>query len=575
MRSYRISRGIERVQIKFVFLGVFMAILVGVFFNLFLPFIIGNARLTFLGPIMAGTIFIVFLTYAIVKHRLMDIRFVLRRWSVTFSSWATIILIISLIKYLYFHFSPIIIYGADYLFIILGIILYPALSSRYYRFANKYFFASLYDPQQVIAELSDKLSNTLRLKDIFRYISSTIVKSFHCREIIIFNFNKKSRRYIVQYGRGSGKSRQKSFLEEPGFYTNVIKPNRIIIIDDLKEGSYLKYRKTIDFFRGYKVEILVPLKLKDKIIGLIALGYKESKDSYNDQDLGVLEIIGGQSAIAIDNALHYEEIKNFSKKLEKEVTDATKELRIANKKLKQLDVAKSEFVSIASHQLRTPLTIIKGYISMMLDGSFGRMSKILKESLIKVYISNERLIQLVENLLNISRIESGRLTFRYEVMQLEKIINSVVEELSSTAKQKGLKLKYNASKKLLPQIKIDSEKIRQVVLNLVDNAIKYTKSGYIDICLRQIDDDLFFCASDSGMGIANKDLLGLFDKFTRGADTSLVHTEGTGLGLYVAKQMIVAHKGKIWAESDGPGRGSKFCFTLPINLVKTKNNLAK
>ena len=186
------------------------------------------------------------------------------------------------------------------------------------------------------------------------------------------------------------------------------------------------------------------------------------------------------------------------------------------------------------------------------------------KSLEKVFVSNERLIQLVEDLLNISRIESGRLDLKFKPSDLSQLAQSVVEELSGNAKKKGLVLEYKPPLKPLPLIKMDEEKIRQVVMNLVDNAIKYTKQGKIIVSLEQLKNNLKFSVADSGMGIKSDDMVNLFKKFSRGTGTFLVHTEGTGLGLYVARMMIEAHKGNIWAESDGVGKGSKFCFELPI-----------
>jgi signal transduction histidine kinase len=201
---------------------------------------------------------------------------------------------------------------------------------------------------------------------------------------------------------------------------------------------------------------------------------------------------------------------------------------------------------------------------MILEGNFGELDMAKQESLEKVYQSNERLIQLVENLLNISRIESGRLQFNYEIMRFEELADSVMDELSQYAKKKGLKLIYKKPKKKLPKVRIDEEKLRQVVMNLVDNAIKYTKKGTVTVTLKLNKKNIDFCVSDSGMGISPTDLPNLFKKFSRGTGTSVVHTEGTGLGLYVADQMIKYHKGKVWAESNGINKGSKFCFLLPI-----------
>ena len=201
---------------------------------------------------------------------------------------------------------------------------------------------------------------------------------------------------------------------------------------------------------------------------------------------------------------------------------------------------------------------------MMLEGDFGEFTLEGRDSLEKVYESNERLIQLVENLLNISRIESGRLQFDFKKLQLETLVKSVIEELSRSIIKKGLRFNYHKPAKPLPLARIDEEKIRQVVMNLIDNAVKYTKQGSITVKLAQTKNSVQFCVTDTGMGMSEEDQANLFKKFSRGAGTSLVHTEGTGLGLYVAKSMILAHQGKIWAESPGKDRGSKFCFELPL-----------
>ncbi|MFA4941793.1 MAG: ATP-binding protein, partial [Patescibacteria group bacterium] len=363
---------------------------------------------------------------------------------------------------------------------------------------------------------------------------------------------------------GFNLEKQRKFLENKDLHEMFIDRNEPIVVEEVKHTFYNRKTKgMIDLLEKLNVDILIPLNVKDKTIGLMVLGSKESGDMYNDEDLRVLKIVSAQAAMAIENALLYGETLNFNIKLKKEIEKATEELRRANEELKKLDQAKSDFISIASHQLRTPLTVIKGYISMILENNFGKVEGSIRDPLVKVYESGERLIRLVENLLNISRIESGRLQFSYEVMPLEKIVDSVVGELSGYAAKKGLKLEYAKDEKL-PSIKIDEEKIRQVVMNLIDNAIKYTKRGKILVSLKKEKNNIQFCVADNGMGISKEDLPNLFKKFSRGANTSTVHTEGTGLGLYVAKEMIDAHNGKIWAESKGKGKGSKFCFEIPI-----------
>jgi len=255
--------------------------------------------------------------------------------------------------------------------------------------------------------------------------------------------------------------------------------------------------------------------------------------------------------------------RSLIRSVKKEVAQK-EELEIVNAELVKLDQAKSEFISIASHQLRTPLTVIKGYVSMILDGNFGALTNKLKEPLDKVFLSNQRLINLVEDLLNVSRIESGRLQVILENRQLEDLVASVYEELKAHAAKKGLKFSYNKPETKLPMVRMDEEKMRQVIINLVDNSIKYTPKGSVTVSLKLQANNVLFCVSDSGLGVKPEDMPNLFKKFSRGTGMSLVHTDGTGLGLYVVRQIVELHGGHAWVESDGEYKGSKFYFDMPF-----------
>ncbi|MFA6594124.1 MAG: HAMP domain-containing sensor histidine kinase [Candidatus Buchananbacteria bacterium] len=256
-------------------------------------------------------------------------------------------------------------------------------------------------------------------------------------------------------------------------------------------------------------------------------------------------------------------LEELTKSLEQRVKKATAKLEATNKELQRLDDAKSEFLSIASHQLRTPTTIIKGYVSMMQEGNFGKVPKILKDNLDKVFIATERLLNLIENLLDISRIEAGRLEFDIKPADLAKIADELKEEFKAKATAKGLKLNVYYSKDL-PDVSTDSAKIKEVASNLVDNAVKYTKAGEISLDLHQEGSSVVFSVADTGSGITAGDVGRLFNKFVRGQGMSTIHPEGTGLGLYFARVVIENLGGRIWAESPGKGRGSKFSFSLPL-----------
>jgi len=564
VKTFKFYKGLQlaflKQQAKYVFIGFLFLFSIGPI--AYLPaYGIGIYPFAYI----SGVVFTIILAYAIVVHRLMDIKLVMRRYSVWLVSLSSIIILATIVKYVLIVYFFEVSLWADFIILILAILAFPAIKNYFYRLGNKYFFSSLYDSREVIAEISDKLRTTLEARRIYDFIYESLNKALHFKAFGILGYNEKEKSYLPQYNKGFILGEQRKFLENEELHKMFIGQNEAMVVEEIKHSNYNRQTKaTIDLLESLKVDVLAPLNVKDKTIGLIVLGAKESGDMYNDEDLKVLKVVSAQAAIAIENALLYEETLNFTVKLKKEVAKATYDLEIANEELKKLDQAKSDFISIASHQLRTPLTVIKGYISMMLEGSFGKLNPSERESLEKVYDSGERLIQLVENLLNISRIESGRLQFNYEMMNLEEIVDSVVEELAGPIKKKGLRLNYEKGEKPLPKIRIDEEKIRQVIMNLLDNAIKYTKRGGLTISLKKVGKNIQFCVSDSGMGMGEEELSNLFKKFSRGEGTSTVHTEGTGLGLYVAKEMVEAHKGKIWAESKGRGRGSKFWFELPI-----------
>lgn len=239
-------------------------------------------------------------------------------------------------------------------------------------------------------------------------------------------------------------------------------------------------------------------------------------------------------------------------------------LEVANKKLKQLDNAKTEFLSIASHQLRTPLSGIKGYLSMMIEGDFGKFSKEQQDVLIRVYKEVERLIRLVQVFLNVSRIESGRLKIDKIQGDLRDLVDTVIKEMLPAATEKGLELEYNRPNKPL-LISADFDKLKDVVVNLVDNAIKYTKLGDIQVKTYKKVNKVYIEVKDTGVGIDQAEVNNLFSKFTRAKGIAQVDASGSGLGLFIAKKIIEGHNGRIWAESQGLGKGSIFKIELPLN----------
>lgn len=248
------------------------------------------------------------------------------------------------------------------------------------------------------------------------------------------------------------------------------------------------------------------------------------------------------------------------------------QLAVANDELKRLDAAKSEFVSIVSHQLRTPLTAVKGYISMMIEGTYGKLKDEQNITLGKVFQSAERLIVLINDLLNLNRIEDGRIIYEFKAVDMAQMVDDAIFEQKGLADGKNLKLTW-IKPHGLPMAWADADKIRQVVMNFIDNAIKYTAEGTVNVSLKLESDYLLYAVKDTGVGMGPEEKVRLFKKFERGEGGRLMYTGGTGLGLYVAKLMTEAHKGIIEGVSEGKGKGSMFSIKIPTEEFAKKSNI--
>jgi len=251
-------------------------------------------------------------------------------------------------------------------------------------------------------------------------------------------------------------------------------------------------------------------------------------------------------------------------KRKEELQEMATKLAMTNEELRKLDNTKSEFISIASHQLRTPLTAIRGFLSLVLEGSYGKLSAEVEDVLNKVYSANNHLVDLVENLLNISRIESGRIQYQFALGDIAGTLRELSDAFSVVAKGRNLDLSFSYPEKPVAPFLMDAQKIREVVSNMIDNAIKYTQEGGVMVRLSSDGGKVRIAVSDTGVGIAPEDLSILFQKFRRGKESGKVNVSGTGLGLYVGKNFAEAHGGRIFVESDGVGKGSTFILEIPF-----------
>lgn len=231
---------------------------------------------------------------------------------------------------------------------------------------------------------------------------------------------------------------------------------------------------------------------------------------------------------------------------------------------KMVERMKTEFVSISAHQLRTPLAAIKWTLKMILDGDVGEINKEQRDYLEKTYLSNERMIDLINDLLDVTRIEEGRYLYKLVPTDIDLVVQLVVNSYKEEIERKGIKIKFDSFGKKIPKIMVDVEKIKLAVQNLIENAIKYTPNrGSIEVNLRANKKEVELSVKDTGVGIPEDQKSRIFTKFFRGSNVVRIDTEGSGLGLFISKNIIEAHGGRIWFDSE-EGVGTTFYFTLPV-----------
>lgn len=294
-----------------------------------------------------------------------------------------------------------------------------------------------------------------------------------------------------------------------------------------------------------KTLLMYPLVIQNEVIGAFSMTFNRKYEDMNDFEKAATESVVNVAATALDKAMLYQEVN------------------VANEKLKSLDKLKTEFLSLASHQLRSPLTAIKGYTSMLLEGSFGEVGEKQREAIDRVFQSVQHLSKIVEDLLSVTKIEQGGMQYQMSSFDFEKVAREITEDLSVTAKKKGVEMTFAADSKSGYTVNGDMEKIRQVVLNLVDNSIKYTPAGSVHVGLSKDEQKkkILLSISDTGIGMTEETIESLFQKFSRGNGVK-VNMSGSGLGLYLAKQIVEAHKGRMWIESPGLNKGSTFYVEL-------------
>lgn len=307
----------------------------------------------------------------------------------------------------------------------------------------------------------------------------------------------------------------------------------------------------------------VKLMVRRRVVGVLVVGFITPIDALNESDTLLLDRLSESIGVALDNKLLFEENQHV-----------LRQLKESNAKLRELDEAKDDFVSMASHQLRTPLTSVKGYISMVLEGDAGEINDLQKKLLTQSFFSSQRMVYLIADLLNVSRLKTGKFIIERAPVNLAETVAQEIAQLEDTAKYHSLKLLYKKPKKFTP-LMLDETKTRQIIMNFADNAIYYTPSGgTITIQLTETPTAVEFRVIDTGIGVPKSELQHLFTKFYRAGNARKARPDGTGLGLFMAKKVIIAQGGTLIVDST-EGKGSTFGFAFSkTKLAVTETKLS-
>jgi len=403
---------------------------------------------------------------------------------------------------------------------------------------------------RALGEVSQAVNSTLELKTVLDTIvtKATQIAGTEAGAIYVFDeaarefqlrstYNMSDELIAVLHDQHASLSAAVDAVAEAG------EPQQIA---DLRQEPSTRLNETI-LRAGYRARLLVPLVAPDGVVGALVVRRREPGE-FPKATIDLMQTFAAQSVLAIQNARLFSEI---------------------GEKSRQLEVAsqhKSQFLANMSHELRTPLNAILGYTELIVDGIYGDLPDKARATLDRIQTNGRHLLGLINDVLDLSKIEAGQLTLSLADYSIKDVVHNVYGAVESLATAKNLALKVELPKEL-PMAHGDERRLTQVLLNLVGNAIKFTDVGEVAIKTSTADGSFTVAVRDTGPGIAEADQGKIFEEFQQADSSPTKKKGGTGLGLAIAKRIIEMHGGRLWVESE-LGLGSTFCFTVPVKVER-------
>ena len=573
LRDKRLAASQKR-QLRVVILAITLAVITAATTNIVMPVITHSTVYNNFAPI-ALLLLSFGLGYAIFKHGLFDIRAAVARSVAYIASIGSLVLV--------YLFAVVVLTNSDVLsenltvlqrfvfglLAVLSGILFHPFKRQFDKLTSKVFYHEIYDSQAFIDRLNQTLVESTELDDLLSKCSMLISENFSVSKAIFFIKKREDQPEKIISTEG-----KRPNLEDLDKLVELTPRLKSAVFSTEQEAKGEAENAVKKILHRNNMEVLAVLQKthhrKSDQIGYLFLGPKKNGSPLVEKDFKLLEITANELIIAIENVVRFDEIKQFNVTLQEEVDDATKQLRSTNVKLKALDETKDEFISMASHQLRTPLTSVKGYLSMVLEGDAGQLNEQQRKLLNQAFTSSQRMVYLISDLLNVSRLKTGKFVIESTVTDLPKIVEGELGQLQETAVARNLELSFVKPESDFPKLNLDETKIRQVIMNFVDNAIYYTPAGgKISVELAADQDKVEFKVIDTGLGVPKDEQRHLFSKFFRANNARRARPDGTGLGLFMAKKVVIAQGGAIIFKSL-EGKGSTFGFSFPRSKLEVK-----
>jgi signal transduction histidine kinase len=571
------ARGREKAQLRYFLAGTVVLFTLVPLANFVLPLAFDNNSFVVLTPLYVLT-FATIIAYAIVAKRLFDVRLAVARGVAYVLSLGCIGLlygavIVALSSLDAFNQQSTRLQQVEYVaFALVTALMYPPAKRFFAKVTNRILYQDAYDPQLLMNKLNRSLVVTTEVDELL-FRSLTIIEQFLKPEysVAMLQSRGKDPRIVTTTKKQVGGDELAAIGSKVKSLHGSV---QVVVVDDLRFDE----SKLRDLLTENDIALFVNMGSDindgDKMAGYLAFGPKKSGNPYNKHDIAVMETITNELVIAIQNALRFEEITRFNRTLQANIEDATKKLRRKNERLRVLDQTKDDFISMASHQLRTPLTSVKGYVSMVLEGDAGKVTPLQRKLLNQSFVSAQRMVYLISDLLNVSRLRTGKFELETVPTNLATVIASEVEQLKETAQARNLELTYTKPEHF-PVYMLDETKLRQVIMNFIDNAIYYTPSGgHIEVRLSEKPHGIELTVTDDGIGVPKRDQPQMFTKYFRARNAQVARPDGTGLGLFMAKKVILAHGGAIIFKSR-ENKGSTFGFSMPQSALKSPPTAAK